>query len=168
MVLQVNADQYATCLAKHGGTVKLGKMACDTAELLGVAFGSRLQVVSCGAGKGGRKAQGRLVPLDERVLATDAEELETRAPPAPAPAPSPARRLARALTRRFVGPATGTNNSELVDNNTAQMLKHEEIEQMKQDGVGGKEIVDAVVKNSATYEKKTEYAKENATRGKSQ
>ena len=61
-------------------------MACDTAELLGVAFGSRLQVVSCGAGKGGRKAQGRLVPLDERVLATDAEELETRAPPAPAPA----------------------------------------------------------------------------------
>jgi len=102
VVLQVNADQYATCLAKHGGTVKLGKMACDTAELLGVAFGSRLQVVSCGAGKGGRKAQGRLVPLDERVLATDAEELETRAPPAPAPAPSPARRLARPLTRRFV------------------------------------------------------------------
>ena len=99
MVLQVNADQYATCLAKRGGTVKLGKMACDTAELLGVAFGSRLQVVSCGAGKGGRKAQGRLVPLDERVLATDAEELETRAPPAPAPAPAPARRVARALTR---------------------------------------------------------------------
>ena len=64
------------------------------------------------------------------------------------------------------GPATGTNNSELVDNNTAQMLKHEEIEQMKQDGVGGKEIVDAVVKNSATYEKKTEYAKEKYVRKK--
>ena len=41
------------------------------AELLGVAFGSRLQVVSCGAGKGGRKAQGRLVPLAARVLATE-------------------------------------------------------------------------------------------------
>ena len=77
-----------------------------------------------------------------------------------------ARRLARALTRRVVGPAAGTNNSELVDNNTAQMLKHEEIEQMKQDGVGGKEIVDAVVKNSATYEKKTEYAKEKYVRKK--
>ena len=163
MVLQVNADQYATCLAKHGGTVKLGKMACDTAELLGVAFGSRLQVVSCGAGKGGRKAQGRLVPLDERVLATDAEELETRAPPAPAPPRSPPCAPPDAALR---GPATGTNNSELVDNNTAQMLKHEEIEQMKQDGVGGKEIVDAVVKNSATYEKKTEYAKEKYVRKK--
>lgn len=62
--------------------------------------------------------------------------------------------------------ASGTNNSRLVDDNTAQQLKHEEIEQMKLDGRGGRAIVDAVVKNSATYADKTEYAKEKYVRKK--
>lgn len=62
--------------------------------------------------------------------------------------------------------AGGTNNSTLVDDNTAQQLKHEEIEQMKLDGRGGRAIVDAVVKNSATYANKTEYAKEKYVRKK--
>eukprot|EP01043_Picozoa_sp_COSAG02_P003736 COSAG02_NODE_93_length_37477_cov_78.101129_21_plen_86_part_00 len=43
------------------GTVKLGKMVCSVAELLGVAWGSRLQVI-------GRNGSGHLVPLDEDVL----------------------------------------------------------------------------------------------------
>jgi hypothetical protein len=62
--------------------------------------------------------------------------------------------------------ASGTNNSKLVDDNTAQQLKHEEIEQMKLDGRGGRAIVDAVVKNSSTYAEKTEYAKEKYIRKK--
>jgi hypothetical protein len=58
------------------------------------------------------------------------------------------------------------NNSKLVDDNTAQQLRHEEIEKMKLDGRGGRAIVDAVVKNSATYADKTEYAKEKYVRKK--
>ncbi len=37
---------------------------------------------------------------------------------------------------------------------------------MKADGRGGRAIVDAVVKNSATYAEKTEYAKEKYVRKK--
>ena len=62
--------------------------------------------------------------------------------------------------------ATGANNSKLVDDNTAQQLRHEEIEKMKLEGRGGRAIVDAVVKNSATYADKTEYAKEKYVRKK--
>eukprot|EP01043_Picozoa_sp_COSAG02_P003737 COSAG02_NODE_93_length_37477_cov_78.101129_22_plen_113_part_00 len=63
--------------------------------------------------------------------------------------------------------ASGTNNnSKLVDDNTAQQLRHEEIEKMKADGRGGRAIVDAVVKNSITYAEKTEYAKEKYVRKK--
>ena len=84
VVLQINNEQYATCQAKASGkfsstwhhqssqlssqtvapllgTVKLGKMACSVAELLGVAWGARLQVI-------GRDGKGHLVPLDEDVL----------------------------------------------------------------------------------------------------
>jgi hypothetical protein len=57
------------------GTVKLGKMACSVSELLGVAWGSRLQVI-------GRDGAGHLVPLDDAVLQAGLGDtaLDTRAP----------------------------------------------------------------------------------------
>ena len=61
-------------------------MVCNVAELLGVAWGSRLQVVGR---EGGRKELGRLVPLDEAVLQAGLGEaaVETRACSRHHPAP---------------------------------------------------------------------------------
>eukprot|EP01048_Picozoa_sp_COSAG05_P023825 COSAG05_NODE_5323_length_1207_cov_1.425993_2_plen_262_part_01 len=152
------------------GTVKLGKMACSVAELLGVAWGSRLQVV-------GRNGTGHLVPLDEDVLKSGLGDTSPETGVlSVSQRPSSYKMLAnnqhvksglrvrflcwsianwRALTLRAASGANN-NNSKLVDDNTAQQLRHEEIEKMKLDGRGGRAIVDAVVKNSATYADKTD------------
>ena len=159
------------------GTVKLGKMACSVAELLGVAWGSRLQVI-------GRNGTGHLVPFDEDVLQAGlGDTLPENGAFLPPQCPGLHFVLAANSTVLYVGSALldcranglasilraasgANNNSKLVDDNTAQQLRHEEIEQMKLDGRGGRAIVDAVVKNSATFAAKTEYAKEKYVRKK--
>lgn len=52
------------------------------------------------------------------------------------------------------------DNRALVDNNAAQSLTCEEIEAMKRQGARGDEIVEALIANSATFEKKTSFSQE--------
>lgn len=58
--------------------------------------------------------------------------------------------------------ANGTmdkNNSELLDRGDAhQNLKAQDIEAMKEAGMGGEAIVEALLANSETYESKTHFA----------
>ncbi|KAL4305136.1 hypothetical protein HN51_038657 [Arachis hypogaea] len=58
------------------------------------------------------------------------------------------------------------DNRELVDNNTAQTLTGEDIEAMRRQGAGGNEIIEALIANSATYEKKTAFSQEKYRRKK--
>ncbi|XP_027331882.1 tRNA (adenine(58)-N(1))-methyltransferase non-catalytic subunit trm6 isoform X2 [Abrus precatorius] len=77
----------------------------------------------------------------------------------------------------FLSPAQGnvTNNEEirdgevnveskdnraLIDNNLAQSLTGEDIEAMRRQGARGNEIIDALIANSATFEKKTLFSQE--------
>ncbi|KAL3840228.1 hypothetical protein ACJIZ3_024819 [Penstemon smallii] len=52
------------------------------------------------------------------------------------------------------------DNRALVDNNTAQNLTGEDIDDMRRKGVSGDEIVEALIANSATFEKKTAFSQE--------
>ncbi|KAG4966603.1 hypothetical protein JHK85_041578 [Glycine max] len=52
------------------------------------------------------------------------------------------------------------DNRELVDNNTAQRLTGEDIEAMRRQGAGGNEIIEALIANSVTFEKKTSFSQE--------
>ncbi|XP_009613532.1 uncharacterized protein [Nicotiana tomentosiformis] len=72
---------------------------------------------------------------------------------------------------RFVPNAEGNNleekdvdgskdNRAIVDNNTAQSLTSEDIDEMRRQGAKGDEIVDALIANSATFEKKTLFSQE--------
>merc|ERR1712004_22032 len=58
------------------------------------------------------------------------------------------------------------DNRNLIDTSENQKLVHEDIEQMKKDGVKGKDIIDQLVENSATFKVKTEYAQEKYIRRK--
>ncbi|CAN4093975.1 unnamed protein product [Withania somnifera] len=72
---------------------------------------------------------------------------------------------------RFVPNAEGNNleekeadgskdNRAIVDNNTAQSLTSEDIDEMRRQGAKGDEIVEALIANSATFEKKTLFSQE--------
>ncbi|KAH0684154.1 hypothetical protein KY289_021906 [Solanum tuberosum] len=52
------------------------------------------------------------------------------------------------------------DNRALVDNNTAQSLTSEDIDEMRNQGAKGDEIVEALIANSATFEKKTLFSQE--------
>ncbi|XP_059636291.1 uncharacterized protein LOC132278509 [Cornus florida] len=52
------------------------------------------------------------------------------------------------------------DNRALVDNNTAQSLTGEEIDEMRRQGATGDEIVEALIANSATFDKKTSFSQE--------
>ncbi|XP_030527375.2 tRNA (adenine(58)-N(1))-methyltransferase non-catalytic subunit trm6 isoform X2 [Rhodamnia argentea] len=52
------------------------------------------------------------------------------------------------------------DNRELVDNNKAQSLSGEDIEELRRQGATGDEIIEALIANSATFEKKTAFSQE--------
>ncbi|KAL3340838.1 hypothetical protein AABB24_029133 [Solanum stoloniferum] len=52
------------------------------------------------------------------------------------------------------------DNRALVDNNTAQSLTSEDIDEMQKQGAKGDEIIEALIANSATFEKKTLFSQE--------
>ncbi|CAA2993588.1 tRNA (adenine(58)-N(1))-methyltransferase non-catalytic subunit trm6 isoform X2 [Olea europaea subsp. europaea] len=52
------------------------------------------------------------------------------------------------------------DNRMLVDNNSAQSLTGEDIDEMRRKGASGDEIVKALIANSATFEKKTAFSQE--------
>ncbi|KAF5199058.1 tRNA (adenine(58)-N(1))-methyltransferase non-catalytic subunit TRM6 [Thalictrum thalictroides] len=52
------------------------------------------------------------------------------------------------------------DNRALVDNNSAQTLSGEDIEAMRRQGATGDEIVEALIANSSTFEKKTSFSQE--------
>ncbi|XP_055835917.1 uncharacterized protein LOC129904376 isoform X2 [Solanum dulcamara] len=52
------------------------------------------------------------------------------------------------------------DNRAIVDNNTAQSLTSEDIDEMRRQGAKGDEIVEALIANSATFEKKTLFSQE--------
>ncbi|KAL4239032.1 tRNA (adenine(58)-N(1))-methyltransferase non-catalytic subunit TRM6 [Mactra antiquata] len=53
---------------------------------------------------------------------------------------------------------TEKDNRHLLDQDSNQKLKQEEIEQMKKDGISGAHLIDQLIENSATFQSKTEFS----------
>jgi len=51
------------------------------------------------------------------------------------------------------------DNRKLVENNDSQALKHDELKKLRADGTHGSKIVQSLIKNSATFDSKTEFSK---------
>lgn len=69
----------------------------------------------------------------------------------------------KSLTEELIGiiePEIKASNKELYDTNTSQKLTPEEIEKLKDTGVAGKELVQELLANSTTFDKKTAYSQE--------
>ncbi|KAG6776563.1 hypothetical protein POTOM_020081 [Populus tomentosa] len=58
------------------------------------------------------------------------------------------------------GPYLSRDNRAIVDNNEAQTLTSEDIDEMRRQGAKGDEIIEALIANSATFEKKTAFSQE--------
>ena len=60
------------------------------------------------------------------------------------------------------------DNRDLVDDGSHQTLQQEEIEQMRKDGVSGKEIIQELASSSVSFETKTDFSKKKYLRKKSE
>ena len=57
--------------------------------------------------------------------------------------------------------AAGQDNRDLCDDGSAnQSLQHDEIQQLRSEGVSGQEIISKLVSKSATFEKKTAFSQQ--------
>lgn len=131
VLLDINdGDRIVFARLSAGATMKLGKDKCLLKPLIGAPFGSVFQLEN---GKGG--------PFLSRMLRT-AEGNNVR-------------EKEIALVEEEV-----RDNRGIVDNNTAQTLTGEEINAMRREGATGDQIVEALIANSATFEKKTVFSQE--------
>jgi tRNA (adenine-N(1)-)-methyltransferase non-catalytic subunit len=152
IVLQVNYDEYAMGKVVAGVKIKIGKISCDATALIGVPWGSKLQVmdqlITAGNKKG--RSNGSLMPFDE---AKDQAVMAGHAPGGQAD------RVAEAAVK-------GLNNSAIVDDNKAQAMDGDQIRLMKEGGVRGADLIAGLVQNSSTFAQKTEFSQEKYLRKK--
>ncbi|KAL8153866.1 hypothetical protein V2J09_011626, partial [Rumex salicifolius] len=135
VLLDINdGDRIVFARLSPAATLKLGREHCLLKPLIGAPFGSVFQVEN---GKDGpylscmlQTSEVRLPGKDGQEKENDTEEVEMR------------------------------DNRGLVDDNTAQSLTGEDINAMKREGATGGQIVEALIANSSTFEKKTAFSQE--------
>ncbi|KAG0630178.1 hypothetical protein M758_1G159900 [Ceratodon purpureus] len=136
-----NGDKLTFAHLNKNASVKIGNIKCWLDALVGHPFGSVFEVQS------GAKGASFV-----RVSPSGAD-------------------LREGIAEKDDGEAAGDevkskDNRALIDNNTAQTLSAEDINKMRTDGVSGKEIMEALVANSATFHTKTAFSQEKYLRKK--
>ncbi|GER26603.1 tRNA (Adenine-N(1)-)-methyltransferasenon-catalytic subunit trm6 [Striga asiatica] len=131
VLLDINdGDRLLFARLTAGSKIKIGNKNYSLQPLIGCRFGSTFQVE---VGEDG-PFLSRVVPsaeVNNREEKTDCQIMEEC-----------------------------RDNRALVDNNTAQSLTGEDIDDMRRKGATGDEIVEALIANSATFEKKTAFSQE--------
>ncbi|KAK4419587.1 tRNA (adenine(58)-N(1))-methyltransferase non-catalytic subunit trm6 [Sesamum alatum] len=131
VLLDINdGDRVLFARLTAGSKIKIGNNSCSLQPLIGCPFGSLFQVEVGGDGP----FLSRVIPSTEGnnlVEKMDSQIMEE-----------------------------GRDNRAIVDNNTAQTLTGEDIDDMRRKGATGDEIVEALIANSATFEKKTAFSQE--------
>ncbi|XP_011083530.1 tRNA (adenine(58)-N(1))-methyltransferase non-catalytic subunit trm6 [Sesamum indicum] len=131
VLLDINdGDRVLFARLTAGSKIKIGNNSCSLQPLIGCPFGSSFQVEVGGDGP----FLARVIPSTEGnnlVEKMDSQIMEE-----------------------------SRDNRAIVDNNTAQTLTGEDIDDMRRKGVTGDEIVEALIANSATFEKKTAFSQE--------
>lgn len=131
VLLDINdGDRLVFARLSAGATLKIGNKNCSLQPLIGCPFGSLFQV-----------EDGNKGPYLARVLPS-AEDNNVQ--------------------DKDVGQIKGESrdNRAIIDNNQAQSLTGEEIHKMRKQGASGNEIIEALIANSATFEKKTQFSQE--------
>eukprot|EP00347_Sterkiella_histriomuscorum_P019556 403341185 len=67
-----------------------------------------------------------------------------------------------------INQVTGRDNRDYVDDNKSQKLTHEQIEDLKKQGITGNELINHLVQNSDTFAKRTKFSQEKYLRKKKQ
>lgn len=113
-------------------SLKLGNKKCSLQPLIGCLFGSLFQLENGANG-----------PFLSRILSTPSNGNNN-------------------VQENIECPDAyeSKDNRELVDNNKAQSLTGEDIDELRRKGATGDEIIEALVTNSSTFEKKTSFSQE--------
>ncbi|KAK6277968.1 hypothetical protein POUND7_018291 [Theobroma cacao] len=131
VLLDINdGDRLVFARLSAGSTLKFGNKTCSLQPLIGCPFGSLFQVES---GKE-KPYLSRYIPSTEEGNAQDEGGCQLK--------------------------EESRDNRAIIDNNQAQCLTGEDIDAMKRQGATGNEIVEALIANSATFEKKTQFSQE--------
>lgn len=131
VLLDINdGDRLVFARLTQGSTLKIGNKNCSLQPLIGCGFGSLFQVDSNKDGT----FLSPILPTTEVNDCQDEMGCKIR--------------------------DESKDNRTLVDNNTAQSLTGDEIDAMRREGATGNEIVEALIANSATFEKKTSFSQE--------
>jgi tRNA (adenine-N(1)-)-methyltransferase non-catalytic subunit len=118
------------CSLVEDRSVKVGNAKCLLDPLVGIPFGSVFEVQSGPNGHVLVRLQHPITESKEKESIESEEAVE---------------RMCR-------------DNRALIDNNTAQTLSAEDIEQMRREGATGKAIIEALVANSASFEAKSAFS----------
>ncbi|KAL0017009.1 hypothetical protein SO802_004078 [Lithocarpus litseifolius] len=131
VLLDINdGDRLVFARLSAGSTLKIGNKTYSLQPLIGCPFGSLFQVENGDQ----RHCLARFVPTVEGNNIQEKGDFESQ--------------------------DEIKDNRALVDNNKAQSLTGEEINAMRSQGATGDEIVEALIANSATFEKKTLFSQE--------
>ncbi|KAK6938951.1 tRNA (adenine(58)-N(1))-methyltransferase non-catalytic subunit TRM6, partial [Dillenia turbinata] len=132
VLLDINdGDRLVFARLSAGATLKIGNKNCSLRPLIGCPFGSLFQVETGDKG-----------PFLSRLLHSS-EDVD--------------------LQEKGEGQLVvqeSRDNRAIVDNNKAQSLSAADIDEMRRQGAKGDEIVEALIANSATFEKKTAFSQE--------
>ncbi|XXG40270.1 hypothetical protein AAC387_Pa01g1032 [Persea americana] len=133
VLLDINdGDRLVFARLSPSSTIKIGNKKCCLSPLIGCPFGSLFQVET-----------GPKGPYLLRLSATEAAESD------------------HLKEKDDSQPSEGTkDNRSLIDNNKAQSLSSEDIDAMRREGATGDQIIEALIANSSTFEKKTLFSQE--------
>lgn len=137
VLLDINdGERLVFARLSPAATLKIGKKNCSLRPIVGCPFGSLFRVENGSNGP----FLSRVVPTKEEKEqeqgGNDFQEEENMA-----------------------GEELKDNRA-LVDNNTAQSLTGDDIDEMRRQGATGDQIVEALIANSTTFEKKTSFSQE--------
>ncbi|KAJ7963793.1 tRNA (adenine(58)-N(1))-methyltransferase non-catalytic subunit TRM6 [Quillaja saponaria] len=131
VLLDINdGDRLVFARLSPAAKLKIGNKNCSLQPLIGCPFGSLFQVENGPEGP----YLSRFIPSAEGNKIEEKTDSETK--------------------------VESRDNRALIDNNRAQSLTGEDIEAMRSQGARGDEIIEALIANSTTFEKKTSFSQE--------
>ncbi|XP_078446323.1 eukaryotic initiation factor 3 gamma subunit family protein [Wolffia australiana] len=132
VLLDINGgDRLVFARLSPSASVKIGDKKCSLQPLVGCPFGSLFQVVN------GPKGPHLVLASSGTTEGLDPEE-----------------KISANLT------SEEKDNRMLIDDNKAQSLTGMDIDEMRRCGASGEEIIEALISNSSTFEKKTMFSQE--------
>lgn len=141
VLLDINdGDRLVFARLSPAAKLKIGNKNCSLQPLIGCPFGTVFQLDTSSDGA------PFLSPFQPKGNINNTEDIKD----------------GRFQAESKDGPLTSElrDNRSLIDNNTAQSLTGEDIEDMRRQGAKGDEIIEALIANSATFDKKTSFSQE--------